>query len=400
VISGSTVGPGGGDPTTVRSGTIALFASGMGLLTAKSGSLDPNAVPLHVLVISGSVLGTATAGDPTTIRSGTIALFASGMGLFTGRSGALDPNTNPLHVFIVSGSVVGGAVTVSNVVVQSGLITVVSGRVDITDSDARAIGEASLRASQLVLGDNQSNNVFMPRERTVGSGIYVPVYPFAFGGSGWDRLRNVQAFGVTSGMPLAVGFVSGFGDRLRSTTISGSVTNIGRFAPFLTSGEEEAFAPVSGQYMPPTLDRQGRLIVRIDRPHFIRESGGFYSHIHMGEVLSGGDTVLMTPGSGRAIRVMALEDTYRGTSGEVTINYRFVSGNELYMHKLTPTNPNFGINLVGVNFQGDVNLPIVMNLRYSGTPLTVSGLSGGPLGSGLGVHFTLSMEEVGSGAVF
>ena len=345
VISGSVLGTAtAGDPTTVRSGTIALFASGMGLITAKSGALDPNTIPLHVLVVSGSVAGTG-GGDPTSVRSGTIALFASGMGLLTAASGSLDPNMRPLHVFVVSGSIAGTGGGGDPTTVRSGTIALF----------ASGMGLLTARSGSL---DPNAN----------------PLHVFVISGS-------------------VVG-----GGAAGATNISGQTAYVGIHVPLSqnaggapTSGAEELLNLGSGEQSPVRLSQQGRQLIRVGRSY---HSGYYARYATTSGVHSGGDTIILTPGSGRSLRIADISDAYMGWSGEVRVGYRFTSG-LFFRHMLKPSVPQWGHNLIGGAIQGGIAEALRINL-FLGT----SGASfPAGLGSGLGVEYTVMVEEVGSGDI-
>jgi len=313
----------------VQSGAIELYASGMGRITAKSGSLEPTFTPLHVLVVSGSVAGTG-GGDPTTVRSGTIALFASGMGLLTSKSGSLDPNANPLHVFVVSGSVLGTATAGDPTTVRSGT----------TALFASGMGLLTAKSGSL---DPNAN----------------PLHVLVVSGS-----------------------VVGGGGGATTTTLSGSEMSIAQFLPFLTSGEENQGLAVSGDISFIRKDVKGMAVVRIDRTHI----SGMYARYEPVTITAAGDTVLETPGSGRSLRLKLIQDSYLGNSGSIVVGYKFGSGTPLmFRHQVTANVPNWGMNLVGANVQGSVNVPLIANANLATS-------------SGLGVTYVV--EEVGSGAVF
>lgn len=290
----------GFDPSTIRSGTIALFASGMGLITAKSGSLDPNAIPLHVLVISGSVAGTGAAADPVTIRSGTTALFASGMGLLTAKSGSLDPNAVPLHVFIVSGSVVGTGAPASDVHITSGVVYLAaSGGPIITAGSGSLLSGAvplhvltvsgSIGSRVVIQGSQEGVPVDTSDTSTDGQGtslvglvIQSRTYGFTVREGGgpvpvFDRLRTIENVFSASGDPmlsgrgvLAVALVSGWSSRTPqlakvsgetlSVSISGQVVSVLSGSPITTSGQ---FHPTSVSGQP--------VVIGVSGPTYLRD---------------------------------------------------------------------------------------------------------------------------------
>lgn len=121
-------------------------------------------------------------------------------------------------------------------------------------------------------------------------------FPFTFNGTSWDRLRSVSGAWV-SGSQGAAGVVAvGLG-------------------PAVVSGQD--------------------------------------SRVEHGYVLSGGDTVVSTPASGRALQVRDLHDSYMGTSGLVPVAYRFGQGaGPMYDHQVGAAAPNWDKALVGETLQG------------------------------------------------
>lgn len=158
-----------------------------------------------------------------------------------------------------------------------------------------------------------ADNVINVRQlQSSGGRVRVEVFPHVAGvsvGGGtpgamsWDRMRSVSGAHISgwAGL-LAVGFVSG-----------ANVVAIGR--------------PVT--------------------------SGDPVRRVEHGYVLSGGDVVVSSPASGKALLVRDLHDSYMGTSGIVPVAYRLGQGaGPVYDHQVGAGIPNWDKDLIGEEMLG------------------------------------------------
>jgi len=411
--------------------TVEILRTSGGEAPSAGGGLEPTKTPLHVLVVSGSVVGagggaatqvTTLSGSVTSISGETVVARVSGQtvvarvevsgGFFPGATLGLD-SKQALNVFVVSGSVIGagGGGAATQVTTLSGSVTSVSGETVIAKvsgetviakiSGETVIGKVSgetvvAKVSGEAVGRTWTLSWDTDAVQSLVSGQIIQLYsdetgriatiladgdPFTFG-----TIKGIPVFGGDRGAGTA------FRPRLLKVQPDGkavvamsgeTVVTAGRYYPRTVSGEEDLMLVESGAIAPPLADRMGRQVVRVDRVHI---SGG-YARYDVNIVRAQGDTVIETPGSGRALRLKAIQDSYMGNSGSVLVAYRFgpPPAAHFLRHQIGANFPNWGINLVGAEIQGAFGAELRMNLSA-------------PLSSG--VEFTIVMEEVISGSVF
>lgn len=211
-------------------------------------------------------------------------------------------------------------------IISSGAISVSA---DISGELVRVKAGSTLDAAD----DDDSTNLRLWESTNASLPVDTKTFPYALGArERFNRMRSLGAFtGSRSGLPLAVGFVSGF------------------------------------QY------------VGLQDPHASGGAGTRYvAGVFSGASASGaGEFTIDTPASGRALVIKGLTDAHLGASGTVLVGYRLGSGQTpIFEHALTATNPNWEANLIGREVRGPVrNASGQGDLILIVRPAPVSGLS-------------------------